>query len=102
MVGTASPIWLTGSPATFVKSSSTTGAIFTPWHIFWFLGDTGHVVIGGDGLPKPAPKRVWEVGAGKWHVDAPVNLAGDRLLVPTSFQLLIAQGIRRVHADHWD
>ncbi len=24
------------------------------------------------------------------------------LLVPTSFLLLIAQGVRRIHADHWD
>jgi len=36
-------------------------------------------------LLKFAPKRVWQKGEGKWHVDAPVNLAGDKLLVPTSF-----------------
>jgi hypothetical protein len=52
------PIWLTGSPATFVEGTSTTGAIFAPWHIFWFLGDTGQVIIGGDGLPKPEGYRV--------------------------------------------
>jgi outer membrane protein assembly factor BamB len=32
-----------------------------------------------------APKKVWQKGADRWHVDAPVNLAGDMLLVPTSF-----------------
>ena len=52
------PLWLTGSPATFVKATSTTGEIFAPWHVFWFLGETGHVVIGGDGLPKPDGYRV--------------------------------------------
>jgi hypothetical protein len=53
------PIWLTGSPETFVVSSATTGGtIFQPWHLFWFLGDTGQVVIGGNGLPKPDGWRV--------------------------------------------
>lgn len=36
-------------------------------------------------LLKFAPKRVWQKGEGKWHVDAPVNVAGDVVLVPTSF-----------------
>lgn len=36
-------------------------------------------------LLKFAPKKLWQKGAGKWHVDAPVNLAGETLLVPTSF-----------------
>lgn len=36
-------------------------------------------------LLKFAPKRVWQKGEVKWHVDAPVNLAGDKLLVPTAF-----------------
>jgi outer membrane protein assembly factor BamB len=36
-------------------------------------------------LLKFAPKRVWQKGETKWHVDAPVNLAGDRLLVPSSY-----------------
>ena len=35
-------------------------------------------------LLKFAPKKVWQKGEGKWHVDAPVNLAGDKLLVPTA------------------
>lgn len=36
-------------------------------------------------LLKFEPKRVWQKGEKKWHVDAPVNLAGDKLLVPTSY-----------------
>lgn len=38
-----------------------------------------------DQLHKPAPKKVWQVGAGKWHCDAPVNVIGDKVLAPTSF-----------------
>lgn len=52
------PLLLTTSPQAFVHGTSTTGTIFAPWHAFWFLGDTGHVVIGGDGLPKPDGYRV--------------------------------------------
>ena len=33
-----------------------------------------------EALPKPAPKLIWQQGAAKWHVDAPVAVAGDRLL----------------------
>lgn len=36
-------------------------------------------------LLKFAPKKVWHKGGGKWHVDAPVNVAGDTVLVPTSY-----------------
>jgi hypothetical protein len=58
-VAAIAPIWLTGSPETFVVSSATTGGtIFQPWHLFWFLGDSGSVVIGGNGLPKPDGWRV--------------------------------------------
>jgi len=38
-----------------------------------------------DDLPKPAPKVLWKKGEGKWHVDAPVNVAGDKVLVCSSF-----------------
>jgi len=38
-----------------------------------------------DQLLKPAPKVVWKKGEQKWHVDAPVNVVGDRVLVCTSF-----------------
>ena len=57
-LGVLAPLLLTGSPQTFVEGTSTTGAIFAPWHVFWFLGETGHVVIGADGLPKPDGYRV--------------------------------------------
>lgn len=47
------------SPVTIAKSAAQTGTvIFAPWQLFWFLGESGHVVIGGDGLPKPAGYRV--------------------------------------------
>ena len=38
-----------------------------------------------DDLPKPAPIRLWQQGEGKWHVDAPVALAGDRVLVASAY-----------------
>ncbi len=39
--------------AALANTATTTGVPFAPWHLFWMLGDTGHVIIGGDGLPKP-------------------------------------------------
>jgi hypothetical protein len=47
------PLLLTSPPQAFVHGSATTGTIFAPWHVFWFLGDAGQVVIGGNGMPKP-------------------------------------------------
>jgi outer membrane protein assembly factor BamB len=38
-----------------------------------------------DQLPKPAPRRIWQQGQGKWHVDAPVCVAGNRVLVASAF-----------------
>jgi outer membrane protein assembly factor BamB len=38
-----------------------------------------------DDLPRPAPVLLWQQGKGKWHVDAPVALAGERLLVASAF-----------------
>lgn len=53
------PIALAGSHAALVTGARTTGnVIFQPWQAWWFLGESGHVVIGGDGLPKPAGYRV--------------------------------------------
>lgn len=58
-IAVIAPIWLAGSPETFVVSSATTGGtVFQPWDLFWFLGRTGEVVIGGNGLPKPDGWRV--------------------------------------------
>ena len=36
-------------------------------------------------LPRPAPQLVWKQGTGKWHVDAPVAVTGDRVLVASAF-----------------
>src|SRR5438552_3406250 len=38
-----------------------------------------------DQLPNPAPVKLWEQGREKWHVDAPVAVAGDRVLVASAF-----------------
>jgi outer membrane protein assembly factor BamB len=38
-----------------------------------------------DQLPRPAPQRHWQQGEKKWHVDAPVAVAGDLVLVGTAF-----------------
>lgn len=35
-------------------------------------------------LPKPAPVKLWQVGAGKWHVDAAVDVAEGRVLVASA------------------
>lgn len=39
-----------------------------------------------DALPKPRPKLVWQKGANnEWHVDAPIGVVGDRVLVASAF-----------------
>ncbi len=38
-----------------------------------------------DMLLKPEPKKVWHKGEKKWHVDAPVCVVGDKVLVCTSY-----------------
>lgn len=38
-----------------------------------------------DQLPKPAPAKIWQQGQQKWHVDAPVNVIGDKVLVASAF-----------------
>jgi outer membrane protein assembly factor BamB len=38
-----------------------------------------------DQLPKPSPKLVWQQGEKKWHVDAPVTVVGDKVLVASAF-----------------
>lgn len=46
------------TPTGMAAASSVTGTIFVPWQLFWFLGESGHVVFGGNGLPKPDGYRV--------------------------------------------
>ena len=38
-----------------------------------------------DALPKAAPKLLWQAGQGKWHVDAPLAVAGDFVLAPSAY-----------------
>ncbi|HTU94175.1 MAG TPA: PQQ-binding-like beta-propeller repeat protein [Gemmataceae bacterium] len=38
-----------------------------------------------DDLPKPSPVLAWQQGKEKWHVDAPVAVAGERVLVASAF-----------------
>jgi outer membrane protein assembly factor BamB len=38
-----------------------------------------------DQLPKPMPRRLWQQGQDKWHVDAPVAVAGTRVLAASAY-----------------
>ena len=38
-----------------------------------------------DQLPEAEPKLLWQQGKDKWHVDAPINVVGDRVLVCSAF-----------------
>jgi outer membrane protein assembly factor BamB len=38
-----------------------------------------------DMLPKPAPKKLWQQGQDKWHVDASVAVVGDKVLAASSY-----------------
>ncbi len=38
-----------------------------------------------DQLPKADPKRLWQAGKEKWHVDAPVNVIGDKVLAASAY-----------------
>ncbi len=38
-----------------------------------------------DSLPKAHPRLQWQVGSNQWHVDAPLTLAGKRLLVASAY-----------------
>jgi outer membrane protein assembly factor BamB len=38
-----------------------------------------------DQLPKPRPRLVWQQGQEKWHVDAAVAVAGNRVLAASAF-----------------
>src|SRR5207253_342586 len=50
-----------------------------------------------DQLPRAMPKRIWQVGQEKWHVDAPVTVAGDKVLVSTAFLDLEKVGDRALY-----
>jgi len=38
-----------------------------------------------DALPKASPVLLWQKGKGTWHVDAPVAVRGDRVVVASAF-----------------
>jgi outer membrane protein assembly factor BamB len=38
-----------------------------------------------DDLPRAAPRRVWQQGQEKWHVDAPVTVASDKVLAASAY-----------------
>jgi outer membrane protein assembly factor BamB len=38
-----------------------------------------------DQLPRPEPKQEWRQGEERWHVDAPVAVIGDQVLVASAF-----------------
>jgi outer membrane protein assembly factor BamB len=38
-----------------------------------------------DDLPRASPRRLWQQGQVKWHVDAPVAVAGDRVLAASAY-----------------
>jgi outer membrane protein assembly factor BamB len=47
-----------------------------------------------DALPKVAPKVVWQQGVKTWHVDAPVAVEGQQVLVASSFLDVEKSGLR--------
>lgn len=50
-----------------------------------------------DQLPKAVPVRYWQQGRGRWHVDAPVAVVGDRVLVASAFLEQERQGERALY-----
>ena len=46
------PLLLAASPAATPAGAAHTSEIFQPWQVWWFLGATGEVIRGGDGLVK--------------------------------------------------
>jgi hypothetical protein len=46
------PLLLAGSSSGHPGAAADTGVIFQPWQVWWFLGSTGEVIRGGDGLIK--------------------------------------------------
>jgi outer membrane protein assembly factor BamB len=47
-----------------------------------------------DELPRPTPRRLWQQGEKKWHVDAPVAVAGDKVLAASAYLDLEKEGDR--------
>jgi outer membrane protein assembly factor BamB len=49
-----------------------------------------------DKVLKPAPKTVWTQGQKRWHVDAPILVAGDKVIVASAFLDKEKEGDRAV------
>lgn len=47
-----------------------------------------------DALPKTSPKLLWQQGKEQWHIDAPVAVAGDKVLAATAYLELEKTGER--------
>jgi len=47
-------------------------------------------------LLKPSPKAIWAQGKTRWHVDAPILVAGDKVLVASAFLDKEKEGDRAV------
>jgi outer membrane protein assembly factor BamB len=50
-----------------------------------------------DKLPRPEPKQLWRKGEEKWHVDAPVAVIGDNVLVGSAFLEMEKVGDRALY-----
>lgn len=53
-------------------------------------------------LWKFTPKKIWQKGQNQWHVDAPLNLSGELVLVPSAFldkEKVGERGLFALHAD---
>ena len=46
------PLMLAAPPSAHARGALHTSGIFQPWQVWWFLGETGEVIRGGDGLVK--------------------------------------------------
>src|SRR5947209_3398047 len=51
-----------------------------------------------DKLHKPAPKVIWKQGEKRWHVDAPILVAGGKVIVASAFLDKEKEGDRAVFA----
>ncbi|HJZ94074.1 MAG TPA: PQQ-binding-like beta-propeller repeat protein [Gemmataceae bacterium] len=55
------------------------------------------IAPGEDQLWRPAPKTIWMQGEKRWHVDAPVLVAGDKVLAASAFLDKEKEGDRAVY-----
>ena len=52
-----------------------------------------------DVLPAAKPKLLWQKGLNQWHVDAPLALSGDKLLVASAY---LDDVITKARAGLWE